>query len=350
MKARSTAIQGALAATALIAAYLTWQRPKETVTTDTVKVLEATKQSLEKIHLDDGTRFIDVVRHTEAPAGLWLTQGYLPGKTPVILDAGFTLVSFDGGVDGGPLLVANKPAPIPPTREVRGNERADNLIERFTPLEASRALGTLSDEKLNELGLAGSLRNLEVTVSGTTHQYVVSKQQPGLIGTYLKDVKTSDVYLMSGTLFNELDPASQTLVDRRLHTFKQAEFDRFTVISGDKRAEFIQTNAEIAQTAKVARVATPEVPEELVKNWHDKIWSRVIVTEVLGRNEVPRAGEPRVELRLEYALRGASKGWTEIALDSTAGTWVRTENTAGWVAVHQGTDELILEGKKLVGR
>ncbi len=347
MKARSTAIQGALAVTALAAAYFTWQRPKETINTESVVVLEAKKQSLEKIHFEDGTKFIDVVRHIEEPAGLWLTQGYLPGKTPVIADAGFTLVSLDGGVDGGALLVANKPASIPPTREVRGNERAETLIARFTPLEAARALGTLSDEKLVELSLAGSPRRLEVTVAGTIRTFIVSRQQVGIIGTYLQDVRSNEVFLMQGTLLNELDPNSQTLVDRRLHAFKQNEADHFTVSAGGKKVEFVQTNAEISQTAKVARVESPEKLEELVKNWHDKVWNRIIVTEVLGRNELPKTGEPKVELRIDYTLRGAPKGWLEIALDSTAATWVRTENTAGWVAVHQGTDEILLEGKKI---
>lgn len=348
MKARSTAIQGALAATALAAAYVTWQRPKEAVKADTVVVIDASKQSLDKVHFEDGTKFIDVVRHTSAPAGVWLTQGYLPGKAPVITDAGFTLVSLDGGVDGGALLVANKPPNIPPTREVRGNERSENLLERFTPLEASRALGPLSDEKLNELGLQGSERKLEVTSAGTTRAFVASKVQPGVIGTYLKDLKSNDVYLMQGSLLNELDPASQTLVDRRLHAFKQPDFDAFTVTAGESKADFIQKHAEIAQTTVVSRAATPEKSEELVKNWHDKIFNRVIVTEVLGRNEVPKAGEPKVQVRIDYSQGGNSKGYTELALDPSAATWVRTENTAGWVAVHQGTDELIIEAKKMI--
>lgn len=348
MKARSTAVQGLLAAVALLAAYFTWQRPKQSVTTDTVTVLEASKQSLEKIHFEDGTKFIDVVRHTEAPAGLWLTQGHLPGKAPVTVDAGFTLVSLDGGVDGGALLVANRPPVVAPTREVRGNERADTLIERFTPLEAARALGTLPDEKLNELGLINAQRILEVTVAGTTHRYLVSKMQPGIIGTYLQDTQSSEVYLMQGSLLNELDPNSQTLVDRRLHVFRQPDFDAFTVSIGEKKVDFVQTQAEIAQTAKVTRAQTPDKPEELVKNWHDKILNRLVVTEVLGRGELPKTGAPKVELRIDYSQRGSPKGWLELGLDANAGTWARSENTASWVAVHQGTDELILEGKKIV--
>ena len=93
---------------------------------------------------------------------------------------------------------------------------------------------------------------------------------------------------------------------------------------------------------------TPDKPEELVKNWHDKVWTRLIVTEVLGKGEAPKHGEPRVAMRLDYTSRGQPKGWLEVGLDDTKGTWARSENTANWVAVHQGADELVIEAKKIV--
>jgi hypothetical protein len=36
-----------------------------------------------------------------------------------------------------------------------------------------------------------------------------------------------------------------------------------------------------------------------------------------------------------------------MAIDPTKATWARSENTPGWVSVHQGSDELILEGDKI---
>lgn len=240
-----------------------------------------------------------------------------------------------------------KPPEVAPTRELRGNERADAVYGRFAPLEATRVLGTLSAEKLTELGLGDTQRLLDVTVAGTARRFKVSKPLPGIIGTWLLDAKTGQVSLMQGSLFSELDPASQVLVDRRLHTFRPPEVDRLTVTAGGKTAEFLFTGAEVPQNTKVARVASPEKSEELVKNWHEKLWGRVIVTEVLGRGELPKLGEPRVELRVEYTARGAKKGFLEIGFDTSAATWARTENTASWVAVHQGADELVIEARKI---
>ncbi len=356
MKPRSTLIQGGLALLALAAAYLTWQRPKEAATVaESVTVLDADKQSLEKLRYEDGTRFLELTRTPGDPPATWLTMGFLPGKLPAF-DAGLPAAqgAVDGGADAGvdagaiaPLAVA--PPEPPPTRLVKGNERADQLWARFTPFDAARALGVLAEPKLTELGLDGAERRLDVTVAGTAHTFYVSRPQSGVIGTWLKEAKTGTVYLLQGALFSELDPSSQVLVDRRLHTFRQPEFDRFTVVVGEKRAEYVQTNADIPQTAKVASAATPDKPDELAKNWHDKIWNRLVVTEVLGKDELPKAGEPKVELRLEYQGRGKAKGWLEVGFDPKHGTWARSENTAGWVAVHQGAEDAVVEAKKLVG-
>lgn len=346
MKARGTAVFGALALGGLLAAYLTWQRPKDSVKADAVVVLSATKQSLDAVHFDDGTRFVEVKKHTDGETRWWVTLGFLPGKTPVV-DAGTAVVAMDGGTDAGVLQVSVKPAEPLPTREMPANERAETMLLRFMPLEATRALGSLPNEKLDELGLVGSLRHLEVTFGGQLKRYTVGKPIPGIIGSYLQDEK-GEVYLVQSTMFNELDPASQVLIDRRLHAFKQAEFDHLTLTLEGKTVDFVQTNAEITQTAKLARASSPEKADELAKNWHDKLWSRTVVTDVLGRGELPKAGTPKVALRLDYSQRGAKKGWLELGFDPGGSTWARSENTASWVGVHQGTEETIAEAKRLL--
>jgi len=348
VKAKSVFIHGALALAGLLAAYATWQRPKETVKADQVVILDATKQSLEKVHYDDGSRFIDVTKRLEPDARLWVTLGYLPGQAPVV-DAGLSVELLDGGApDGGALPVTVKTSEPPPTRTMRANERADTLWGRFTPFTGTRALGVLPDAKLDELGLVGSNRTLEVTVAGATHRYVASKPVSGIIGSYVMDAQSKEVFLLPATIFSELDPASTLLVDRRLHTFKQSEFDAFTVKVGTQSAEFVQTDAAIPSTAKVAKKATPDKPDEMAKNWHDKVWNRLVVTEVLGEGEVPKTGEPKAALRIDYALRGKPKGWLELATDATGGMWARSENTASWVSIHQGSEQLIIEAQKLV--
>jgi len=354
VKARGAAVMGALAVTALGAAYLTWQRPKEAKSDNTVKVLDASKTSLTKIRYEDGTRFTEVTRTVgDGDPVIWLKQGFMEGKAPVF-DAG-TPSSADAGTlaDGGaaPAVVQAPPPVVPPTRELRGNERSEKAWEKFTPFEAVRALGQLSDAKLKELSLDQSPKLLTLTVAGTDHQFRVNNPQAGFVGQYVLDLKTKEVYLLSGGTLSEIEPSSTTLVDRRLHAFKQADFDAFTVTLPDgQKKEFVQTDANIPQTAKVAAKATPDKPDEFAKNWHDKIWNRMIVTEVLGKNEKPPAGEPQVALKVEYFFKGKPKGWVEIARVPQVATmmFARSENTAGWVALHTGVEEMTLEAKKVV--
>jgi hypothetical protein len=342
VKARSAALQGGLALAGLIAAYFTWQRPRDAVKADAVVVLDAAKNTLERVRYEDGTRAVELDKKDR----LYVTLSYLPGKRPE-LDAGMGLVELDGGVDGGAAVANVKPAEPLPDRTLYANDRGDLVWTKLSPFEGTRALGQLSGQKLEEVGLVGSSRKLELTVSGVSHRFTISRPVQGLIGNYAQNEKTGDVFIISSSLFNELDPNSQVLVDRRLHLFKPTEFDGFTVKSGERSASFVQTGADIPQTTKVARTATPDKAEELVKNWHDKLLNRLIVTEVLGRGELPRAGEPKLALRVEYTSKGQPKGWVELGVDGTKGTWARSENTIGWVAVHQGAEELIIEGARL---
>lgn len=341
MKARSAALQGGLAVIGLVAAYLTWQRPAESQQKDSVVMLEANKNSLERVRYEDGTRLVSV----EKSDRLYVTLAYLPGKRPA-WDAGAPVETTDGGVDGGVINAPRAPEP-PPDRTLYANDRADQLWGRFTPLEAARALGTLPKEKLDELGVSQSDRKLEVTVSGVPTRFTISKPVNGLIGNYARNEKTGEVFLISSSLFNELDPNSQLLVDRRLHAFKANEFDAFTVKVDNETASFVQTGADVPATTRIAPAATPDKPDEMVGNWHEKIWNRLVVTEVLQKDEKPRFGEPNVIFRIDYSFRGKPKGWLELGNHARTNTmWARSENTLSWVGLHQGAEDVALEGIK----
>lgn len=343
MKARSAALQGGLAVAGLVAAYVTWQRPTESLKQDAVVMVDASKNSLERVRYEDGVRSITV----EKKDRLYVSLAYLPGKRPSV-DGPTPLELIDGGVDAGAFIAPRPPPPVP-DRTLFANERADTLWSRLTPFEATRALGKLPKEKLDELGVTNSERKLELTIAGAVMRFTISKPMNGLIGNYAQNEQTGEVFLISSSIFNELDPNSQLLVERRLHTFKATEFDAFTVTAEGKSAAFVQTGADIPATTKVARAASPDKADELAKNWHEKVWSRLIVTEVLQKDELPKGGAPDVVLRVDYTNKGQPKGWLELGLDpGTKAMWARSENTPSWVAVHQGAEDIALEGIKVM--
>lgn len=367
MKARGALIQGGLAAAGLVAAYVTWQRPPEDIKGD-VTMLDVGRNSLEKVRYDDGLRWVELRPQGKSEeAVVWLEQGSRPPPAaPTLPGAGADGgVALAGGADAGTNVLASLPPPPapPPPREVRGNERAQKLLEKFAPMRASRLLGTLSDAKAKELGFVDSKRKLEVFAGGVSYAYTVaSPTAGGFVSSYVRDDKSGNVYLVAGSLLSELDPSSQQLVERRLHAFKPTDFNGFLVNVEGKAREFVQTGAETPATTKVAPKAAPDKPDEMVRNWHDRLFNRLIVTEVLGKTEKPASGEPKVVLRVEYTGRGGTKGWLEVARGAGAAPaapaapgappageyFGRSEQTAGWVRLGGPVEELLTEAKKVV--
>src|SRR6185369_1477169 len=117
MNVRGAAVQSGLAALGLVVAYTTWQREPERAPGEVV-VVDVNKSDVKSIRLDDGN-----------------------GKT-------VELERRQDGRDEEPrvwlkLSADAKAKPPKPAREVPGNEGADRLWDKFAPLHATRALGTL---------------------------------------------------------------------------------------------------------------------------------------------------------------------------------------------------------------
>ena len=329
MKARSAALQGTLAIVGLTAAYFTWQRPPEKTDGDVV-VLDASRSDLRSLKFEDDRRVVEVVPEGDT---VWIRQ---TEKPPPPKPAA-------AGADAGTTVAAATP-PEPTTdgkaREYKGNESAEKLMERFAPLQAARALGVLSPEKLDEVGLTGSKRQLEVVTGTGTRRFTLSQATQGVGSPYLRNDADGAVFLAQATLISDLEFASSRLVDRRLHTFNLPEFDGLQIRSGDRERRLVKSGDKWA----------PEdgqgAPDEFATNWHDKLW-RLTGIEVLARGENPAAGEPKIELRVEY-LRGEKPvGFVELA-QAGSDTFARTEHTAGWVRLHGGAAQILSEREQVL--
>jgi hypothetical protein len=316
MRARGAAIQGGLAALGLVVAYGTWQREPEKAAGEAI-VVEASKNDLTKVRFEDGAKWVELDARkdpaTESGNAVWLR-------------------------------VSKTEAPKAPEREVRGNDGATRLFERFAPLRATRALGTLDAAKLKELGLDAPKKKIEITARGSKRVLLVGSSPFNVSDPYVMDESDKRVYVLGGGIVSDLDAAAVRLVDRTLHTFKVPDFDGLTIATAGKKRELVQTGAENPMNAKLASKKTPGKPDDQAKNWHDKLW-RMYVTEVLGKGEAPEKGNPEVMLRVDYTEKGKQKGHLEIAkLNApaavTPGTptppapvnefYARSEHTAGW--------------------
>jgi hypothetical protein len=342
MKARGAAIQGTLALVGLAAAYATWQRQPEKGASGDVIVLDLGRNELERVRYQDGQKLVELDRRGEgAENGLWIHLATLdsPG------DAGVAVP------DGGAASASSREAKVP-DRDVRGNDQAEKLFDKFTPLRASRSLGVLDDAKRRELGLESSKKHLEIFARGGKHaSYAVAVSALGTGAPYLQSDQDKRVFLLGSSIASDLDSAATRLVDRRLHAFKPSDYDSLVLKVDDKQRELVQIS-DGTQPQKLASKKTPTKPDDFARNWHDKIW-HLVVTEVLGKSEVPASGEPKVAIRVDYRRRGKPVGWIEVSQPRTASSgpvpemYARTEYTAGWVKVHAVGEDLTKEGKKI---
>ncbi|HEY8211463.1 MAG TPA: DUF4340 domain-containing protein [Myxococcaceae bacterium] len=363
MKARSAAVQGGLAGLALVAAYVTWQREPDTATPDSVVALDLGKSDLQAVRIQNPELTLEVQRRDDE---VWVHAVPVPkpppappvvpaaaltgdGGTPASADAGMRFeapvrpqAASDAGVPSAPPKL---PPPAPP-RDTKGNDLADKLLEKFTPLRASRSLGKQPPEKLKELGLESPKRTLTVVKRGGKETvFKVSDAVPGAGSPYLM-APDGTIYLVPLTLISQLENGQNQLVDRRLHTFKQTELDGVVIKAGDKQRELVQTSTEQG-TTRVAPKAKPDKPDDFASNWNDKVW-RLQAAEVLGKGETPVAGEPKVEGRIEYLRKGKTMGWVELGRGAGGELYLRTEYSAGWMKSHSRADEVLGEIKKVV--
>jgi hypothetical protein len=346
VNARAVAIQGGLAFGALVLAYATWQRPSESSSTNAF-VLDLTKNDLEKIRFDDqeGKTWSELTRGDER-------------------DGSFVFVNLSGYDSSDAGLPSGHPGVVlkMPDRLVRGNESAQRLFERFSPLRATRALGVLDSGKLKELGLDAPKKTLEVTARGVKHKYAIVPAPPGGTEPYLKDLQDSRVYIVDRSILTDMQSARTNLVERRMHGFPIEEIDRVVIEAGGARRELSAGRIEKNYPGiKLAPIDAPDKPDETLKNWHDRVFS-LAPTEVLGKGEKPASGVPVTALRLTYSSRGRPLGWMELARPPTdaispaAGTpaptevYARTEFTAEWVRLAPDAQNLLTEGEKLAAK
>lgn len=338
MKTRGVAIQAALAAAGLIAAYLTWQRPAD-ATPGSFTLVDATRAQVELVRYEEEGRFVEVRPDPASDETAWLRLSAVapPVPTATVME------------DGGTIPAAAAAAQATPERELRGGEPARDLLGRFAPLRASRALGVLPAEKLEELGLTDSKKSMTVATRGGQRTFKVSTKVLGSGNPYLLDERTGEVFLLGPGIIADLEAADTRLVDRRLHTFRIGEFDSLVVQRGESSRTF---NAQGKPPQEVQLVpASGEgagAPDEFTRNWHGRLW-RSVPAEVFGKGETPEALAASPELRVVYLRGGKELGYLEVARGAQGELFARSEHTAGWVMLHATSAEVIEESRTVAG-
>jgi Domain of unknown function (DUF4340) len=371
VKARSAALQGAIAAGALALAAATWLRAPESTTPGGVVIADLAPGTVQRAVWDDGSHRVELERIQPGEPGVWVRISRSPWlmAPDAGLGAGSRLPGApfaDGGVrgvDGGPAAVRPvdggvrsvdggtradggaspfEIAPPAPDRELRGNEAAEKVLDQFSPFTAARALGVPDTAKLRELGLEGGLRRLDVWTQTGHLSFAVSSP----VGTGASYVRAEDgrVFVLGGSLIQELTSASSRLIDRRVHAFRPEDADRLVVHLGAQSRTFFQRR--VGGTAKVFSDAHTDAPDGYAQAWMDRL-NKLIPSDVLGRGEIPPEGEPKVELRVDFQRGSQSLGFVELARAQN-GWFARSEHSVGWMRVVGRAEGLVHDADRLV--
>jgi len=360
MNARGVALQGGLAALGLVAAFLTWQREPEGQPGE-VTVLDLSKRAIQRVRYEDPTRFAEVFVNPQDEDRLWVRIGDKPKPPPPATasgmdggvpggatDGGTAMASSAGAADGGTATTQpTPPTPPPPAppRELRANQNAETLWGRLAPVKGSRALGELDAKKLEELGLVNSPRKLTFTVDGREQVLALAAPTGGVWGTPYALREDGKVFLLVTTILPDFENAMSRLVDRRLHTFEEGDYETITVSQGKNARTFISTGKPPTPIS-IAPQSAPDKPDEFVRNWHDRVW-RMMAMDVMGRGEEPPNGPVEEVVRVGYGKGGKEVGFLVIAKNTKGEYFARSEHSAGWVRLHSGFDTLVTEAIKI---
>ncbi|NMO19289.1 hypothetical protein HPC49_41405 [Pyxidicoccus fallax] len=362
MKVRDLAVQGALAAVALVAAFLVWQREPEGAPGE-VTVVDAPARALDLVRYEDEARFVELFRDAKDRDQLWVRLGYKPPKPVPVpaasgaadggvvatpgADAGTAVAAAGADAGTAPVQVMANTEPPPPPRELRANDVAEKLFAKFAPLRAMRSLGELDAKKLEEVGLTSTQRKLTVTVGGKAQDFSLASPAGGWGTPYLKREADGRVFLLGPALLPDLENATSRLVDRRLHTFDLGEFDEVVITAAGASRTFT-ASGKAPGPVNLMPKESPDRPDEFARNWHDRVW-RLMPLDFLGRGEQPPGGEPEESFRVEYRRDGKPLGEVRVARGND-GFYVRTEHTTGWARLHSGVDNLATEAAKVTAQ
>lgn len=356
MRAQGLALQGALAAAGLLAAFFVWQREPAGAPGEVV-VVDASKRALQSVRYEDDKRWVELYRDAQDEEVYWVKLGEKPPPPP---PPPAPPPGAEGAQDAGTLDAGALAQPVPPTpptppapppappRELRANEVAKKLFERFAPLRASRNLGKLEEGKLAEVGLKDTQRRLVLKLANGEQGFAVASPAGGWGSPYLKRETDGLVYLLGPSLLPDLEAASSRLVDRTLHKFDLGGFDQVTVTQGKATRTYVASGNPLQGPIALAPKDTPDKPDEFVRNWHERVF-RLVPMDFLGRGEEPQGGAPEVLFRVEYQKAGKGVGELTVARTAAGEFLLRTEHTAGWAKLHSGVEPLATEAAKVAG-
>lgn len=228
-------------------------------------------------------------------------------------DAGRYFVGTVEKEKAAPKPAPDAPEPAAPDKTVIGIVSitpAEKLLDVLAPLKAIRAVGQVPADREAEFGLNEPEGTLAVKISGVERKLVIGGPTPGGSDRYARDPANSEVYVVKGQVFRDVDTADSALMERDLHEWKDTDIVSAKIIVSGKARGVVRGGPESKRFW--ADEAARETADETIGNWMSKL-------DRLRPTDYPQtAPEPReAVVRVEYAGSAGPLGFLEVVRGPT---------------------------------
>ncbi|MCB9760212.1 MAG: DUF4340 domain-containing protein [Alphaproteobacteria bacterium] len=270
------------------ASYLRWTAEEGTDAADTIVVLDAKAGEIEELRWDSDK--LDMVLLPQSDArGDWLLVKTTEEKERPVAEPEAPQPDDEGEAaeeepedespdDESAEEEDDLPEPPAPAQmetftevvEFKAGEAGDKLLESLSPMVAKRALDTVADDKLDELGLAEPEATLVVKRAGKGERtFQVGGEAYGTRDRYLRDAESGKVYLIEDDLLRPLKYGKTRLPDRELIGIETADIATVAITAPGGAVSFEQRNPD---DPKAAYWAPPGgESDESAGNWMNKL-------------------------------------------------------------------------------
>ena len=254
---------GASALILMGAAYLSWNKTKETPSDSSVVLIDESPRSMKSIRFTSSTSTVVIS---------FLEDKYGP----------YTWFEFETRDI---------------TRSFVANESFDQTLESYTKFEALRSLGRLAGPTLNLTKLGTSQQKLEFkTRQGGYTRFDVGGRTSGARDVYVRKHNHDEVFLVRGELMNQLQNPIGRFMQRKVRNAPLREVESLTLKAGSRQLEGLHKNRRSLREAYWVYSTSPDRPSKTLGNFVSKT-EQLNVTEYLKDQSIFDNSEPVMELR-----------------------------------------------------
>jgi hypothetical protein len=153
----------------------------------------------------------------------------------------------------------------------RGNRVAEHLFEGFAPLQAVRALGALSPEKLREGGLTNSDDSLTIESSRGQSRLILGSMTVAGEGRRALETSSRMVYVISLDQLPQPGLAATSLFETSLHDFKYTDASSMVIAFAGVKAEAIQFYRDSIKRSYWRWKWQDDIEDGILSNWLDSL-------------------------------------------------------------------------------